>query len=337
MIDARVLIAKGKAALQFAGPTIGSAPAQLARLLARGAVPLSWTAVGFVTVGAVAATAAYLPMHQGRSAGTSAGAKTPAVQARASNFAERWHDDWVQVAGRIGMPVQRKRDDSWLWAATSPYATRFARNNIAAASVATPLPLPRPDGIAQQAVAAPAVANEPRVASLPPQQQEPQARPSEPGLLDKLFGDPDQAAKAVLAAHPNTVLYDITKRAVYMPDGTRLEAHSGFGEWMDDPDSVHRKNVGVTPPNVYAVSFREKPFHGVRALRMKPVGDGKMYGRDGILAHSFLLGEAGASNGCISIREYDKFLQAYEAGQFTQIIVMRSIDEPVPRLIASAQ
>jgi len=319
--------------LESAGPTISSAPAQLARILAQAAVPLSWTAVGFVAVGAVAATAAYLPMHQGRSAG----AKTPPEQARASNFAERWHDDWVQVAGRIGMPVQRKRDESWIWAATSPYATRFARTEVATTTVATPLPLPRPDGISQQAVAsAPPPVSEPRVASLPPQ-PEPQAKPSEPGILDKLFGDPDRAAKAVLAAHPNTVLYDITKRAVYMPDGTKLEAHSGFGEWMDDPDSMHRKNVGVTPPNVYAVSFREKPFHGVRALRMKPVGDGKMYGRDGILAHSFLLGEAGASNGCISIREYDTFLKAYEAGQFTQIIVMRSIDEPVPRLLASAQ
>ena len=79
-----------------------------------------------------------------------------------------------------------------------------------------------------------------------------------------------------------------------------------------------------------AVSFREKPFHGVRALRMKPVGSGKMYGRDGILAHSYLLGEAGASNGCISVRDYDKFLQAFEAGKFNQVIVVRSVDEPSP-------
>jgi hypothetical protein len=152
-----------------------------------------------------------------------------------------------------------------------------------------------------------------------------------------LFGDPDRAAKAVLAANPNTALYDINKRAVYLPDGERLEAHSGFGKWMDDPESVARKDVGVTPPNVYAVAFREKPFHGVRALRMKPVGGGNMYGRDGILAHSYLLGEAGASNGCLSVRDYDKFLQAYEDGKFDRIIVLRSADEPVPAQVASAQ
>ena len=77
----------------------------------------------------------------------------------------------------------------------------------------------------------------------------------------------DRAAKAVVAANPKTVLYDIARRAVYMPDGERLEAHSGLGQYLDDPQSIERKDVGVTPPNVYAVSFREKPFHGVRALR----------------------------------------------------------------------
>jgi hypothetical protein len=211
-------------------------------------------------------------------------------------------------------------------------------------AAATPLPLPRPDGIARQigtpqvaARSAPAV-TEPQLASLPPQPQlQPQSQPKSDGILDKLFGDPDRAAKAVLAANPNTVLYDITKRVVYLPDGEKLEAHSGFGEWIDNPESMHRKNVGVTPPNVYAVSFREKPFHGVRALRMKPVGSGNMYGRDGILAHSFLLGEAGASNGCISVKDYDKFLKAYEDGKFNQIIVLRSADEPVPALVANAQ
>lgn len=343
MIEARILFAKGKAALEFAGSTIGSVPWSLARGLARAAVPLTWMSLGFATVGAIAATAAYLPMHQGRSAVAPQPvvSKAPGSQARASDFVERWHDEWVQLAGRVGAPaqmMQRRRYDSWLWIATpSPYATRFTRNDAGGMTVATPLPLPRPDGMARQAVAAVTPpANEPRLAALPPQ-PEPPAQPSEPGILDKLFGDPDRAAKDLLATYPKTVLYDITKRAVYLPDGTKLEAHSGFGEWMDDPESVHRKNVGVTPPNVYAVSFREKPFHGVRALRMKPVGDGKMYGRDGILAHSFLLGEAGASNGCISIREYDTFLKAYEDGHFNQIIVVRSIDEPLPRLLASAQ
>ena len=200
-------------------------------------------------------------------------------------------------------------------------------------AVSLPLPMPRPDGIARQGVVRTTpVVIEPQLASLPPQ-----PKSEDLGILDRLFPDPDRAAKVVLAANPKTVLYDIAKRAVYLPDGERLEAHSGFGKFMDDPETVHRKDVGVTPPNVYAVSFREKPFHGVRALRMKPVGGGNMYGRDGILAHSFLLGEAGASNGCISVRDYDKFLQAYEDGKFDRIIVLRNVDEPGPAQVASTQ
>jgi hypothetical protein len=50
-----------------------------------------------------------------------------------------------------------------------------------------------------------------------------------------------------------------------------------------------------------------------------------------------LLGKAGASNGCISVKDYEKLLKAYEDGKFNQIIVLRSADEPVPSLIASAQ
>ena len=327
--------------LEMAGLKFDSVPYLLARGLARAAVPVSWMCLGVATVGVIAAMATYLPLHPGRSAVIPKPtiSDVPVAPAHDSSFLQRWHEEWTQLVGRVGAAARRTHDDSWLWtdATPSPYATRFAPKDarLPGTVVATPLPVPRPDGVAREAVAsATPQVNDERLASLPPVSQPP---PSEPGILDKLFGDPERAAKAVLAAHPNTVLYDITKRAVYLPDGTKLEAHSGFGEWMDDPESVHRKNVGVTPPNIYAVRFREKPFHGVRALRMKPVGDGKMYGRDGILAHSFLLGEAGASNGCISIREYDKFLKAYEDGQFSRIIVVRSIDEPMPRLIASAQ
>ena len=331
----------GKPDLEMAGRTFGSVPHALARGLARVAVPVLWMSLGFATVGVIAAMATYLPLHPGRSAVVPKPAisDVPVAPAHDSNFVQRWHEEWTQLVGRVSATARRTQDMSWLWTDAMPslYATRFAPNDarLPGPVVATPLPVPRPDSIAREAVAsaAPQV-NDQRLASLPPQLR---PEPSEPGILDKLFGDPDRAAKAVLAAHPNRALYDITKRVVYLPDGTKLEAHSGFGEWMDDPESVHRKNVGVTPPNVYAVSFREKLFHGVRALRMKPVGEGKMYGRDGILAHSFLLGEAGASNGCISIREYDKFLKAYEDGLFNQIIVLRSIDEPVPRLLASAQ
>ena len=305
---------------------------------------ISWVCLGVAGVSAVVAAAICLPPLHGSSvfAPELRSSITPALSARALDVAQTWHEEWTQLVGRIGLGVRGAQDDAWIptGGLSTLLATRFrstANVRLPSIEVAIPLPLPRPDGIARQGVTRnPPVVIEPHVSALPPQPQS-QPKSSEFGILDKLFADPDRAAKAVLAANPNTALYDIAKRVVYLPDGDKLEAHSGYGQWIDDPESAHRKDVGVTPPNVYAVSFREMPFHGVRALRMKPVGSGNMYGRDGILAHSYLLGDNGASNGCISVRDYDKFLKAYEDGKFNQIIVLSSADEPVPSQVASAQ
>jgi hypothetical protein len=98
----------------------------------------------------------------------------------------------------------------------------------------------------------------------------------------------------------HTAIYDITSRTVYLPDGRRLEAHSGLGSRMDDPHYVSAKDTGPTPPNVYELKMRESLFHGVRAIRLVPTDDSKMFGRDGILAHTYLLGPSGQSNGCVS-------------------------------------
>jgi hypothetical protein len=309
---------------------------------------IAWVGLGVAGVSAVAAAAIYLPLPHGRS--------VFALELRLSlppdlpastdlDVAQTWRDEHAQLAS---LGLRAAQDTVWKphGGLSTLLATRFpSAGNVSLPSieVATPLPLPRPDSVARQdparqdsarqAVARTTpVVTEPQVAALPPQ-----PKPNELGIFDKLFGDPDRAAKAVLAANPDTAVYDIVKRVVYLPDGEKLEAHSGYGQWMDDPESVHRKDVGVTPPNIYAVSFRERPFHGVRALRMKPVGGGNMYGRDGILAHSYLLGEGGASNGCISVRDYDKFVQAFEDGKFSRIIVLRSADEPVPSQVAGAQ
>ncbi len=142
-------------------------------------------------------------------------------------------------------------------------------------------------------------------------------------MLRQFFTPHDkQAAAAVFAANPRTAIYDISARAVYMPNGETLEAHSGLGEWLDDPSSFQRKSRGVTPPNTYKISLREKLFHGVKALRLTPVDGSKMYGRDGMLAHTYMLGPNGQSNGCVSFKEYEKFLQAYNNGQVDRLIVV---------------
>jgi hypothetical protein len=122
-----------------------------------------------------------------------------------------------------------------------------------------------------------------------------------------------------------TAVYDISARAVYMPDGTKLEAHSGLGSLMDDPGHVNEQNVGATPPNVYDLKPRERLFHGVRALRMIPVGDNGTAGRSGLLAHSYMLGPKGDSNGCVSIKNYESFLQAFTNGEIKHLVVVPSL------------
>jgi len=129
-----------------------------------------------------------------------------------------------------------------------------------------------------------------------------------------------------------TAIYDISARVVYLPNGERLEAHSGFGSHMDDPRSVGVKNRGVTPPNVYELSLRERLFHGVRAIRLTPVDPDRMFGREGILAHSYLLGPSGQSNGCVSISDYPKFLSAFLNGEVDRLVVVERLAEaPPPR------
>ncbi|WP_245430987.1 DUF2778 domain-containing protein [Rhodoplanes roseus] len=127
-----------------------------------------------------------------------------------------------------------------------------------------------------------------------------------------------------------TAIYDITAKTVYLPSGKRLEAHSGLGAMMDDPRNVHVRMQGATPPNVYKLTMRESLFHGVRALRMTPVDQGRMYGRAGILAHSYMLGPNGQSNGCVSFNDYQAFLNAYLRGEVTRIAVVERLDAPPP-------
>jgi hypothetical protein len=156
-------------------------------------------------------------------------------------------------------------------------------------------------------------------------------------IFEKLFGkrDPvklayattDDAGLGVGESRYDqwTAVYDISARIVYMPDGTQLEAHSGFGSLLDDPSHVDEKMHGATPPNVYDLELREELFHGVRALRLIPQDERKVFGRAGLLAHTFMLGPNGDSNGCVSIKNYDAFLQAYLDHKIKRLAVVASL------------
>jgi hypothetical protein len=136
-------------------------------------------------------------------------------------------------------------------------------------------------------------------------------------LLTDLNSPPDVAT--------HTAIYDIAAHTVYLPDGHRLEAHSGLGGYMDDARYVNVKGRGATPPNIYDLALRERSFHGVRAVRLTPVDEGKMFGRDGMLAHPYMLGPNGQSNGCVSFSDYPTFLNAFLRGEVDRLVVVEHL------------
>lgn len=147
----------------------------------------------------------------------------------------------------------------------------------------------------------------------------------EPGGLGNAFRN--------LFSGPSTgngvAVYDISAKTVYMPDGSRLEAHSGLGSMVDQPRFVDRKNTGPTPPDTYNLSLRESRFHGVEAIRLTPSSGRNKYGRNGLLAHTYMLrGGRAESNGCVVFRDYHRFLAAYKKGKIKRLVV-------VPRLTRS--
>jgi hypothetical protein len=174
---------------------------------------------------------------------------------------------------------------------------------------------------------------------------------SRPSLVEKLWGKRDSqgALLAYASADANvtdsiaheqspthggsppydrsTAVYDISAHMVYLPDGTKLEAHSGLGSKLDDPSSAPIRMRGVTPPHIYELKPREALFHGVPALRLNPIGgENAIYGREGLLAHTYMLGPNGDSNGCVSFRDYNAFLNAYHNMGIRKLAVVARVE-----------
>jgi hypothetical protein len=208
----------------------------------------------------------------------------------------------------------------------------------AVATAAIPMPRSRPAAadmmVSTQALAQPGSAL--ALADATPQAPLPQ-QPAERSAFQK-FSDMMKAKVAVaslglgkapdlaaLGYDNETAVYDISAHAVYLPNGSVWEAHSGMGNMRDDTDHVLVPNTGATPPAMYSLRPREASFHGVAALRMTPAEGSDIGGRSGLLIHSYMLGPNGDSNGCISIRDFDRFRKAYDEGQFNHIAVVPSV------------
>lgn len=166
------------------------------------------------------------------------------------------------------------------------------------------------------------------------------ARPGNPqddengvfGGLGKLFG----GTKGMPGPSSKVAVYDISAATVHMPDGTKLEAHSGIGHRMDNPKYAHVRMAGPTPPNIYRLRMRESLFHGVEAIRMLPTDRAAMKGRDGMLTHTRLLRRSIGSHGCVAFKDYNKFLNAFKQGKVKTMIVVPSI-EKLPTYLAKLE
>jgi len=165
------------------------------------------------------------------------------------------------------------------------------------------------------------------------------AATEKPTIFEKLFGKPAPTTLAYASAEDDisaegtsgrydhqTAVYDISAHTVYLPDGTQLEAHSGLGSRLDDPRFTNERMRGATPATIYDLKLRESSFHGVEALRLVPVDESKVFGRSGLLAHSYMLGSNGQSNGCVSFRNYTPFLKAYLNHEIKRLVVVSRLD-----------
>lgn len=160
--------------------------------------------------------------------------------------------------------------------------------------------------------------------------------PVQPPARLMAYADPDDSSVrkakpflnpfAAISPGAGTAIYDIAAQTVYLPSGERLEAHSGLGHMRDNPHYVDRKNTGPTPPETYNLTYRESLFHGVQALRLTPANGARVYGRDGLLAHTYMLrGGRGESNGCVVFKDYNRFLAAFRRGEIRRLKVVTSI------------
>ena len=206
-----------------------------------------------------------------------------------------------------------------------------------------PLPHPapaRPEAVAErQTQPAPQAEPAPPVPVAAPKVAAPQVvapAPAPEPAPPKIAALPRAETKQPTTVDGRTAVYDISASTVYMPNGARLEAHSGIGEKMDNPRYIHVRMRGPTPPNVYKLTMREQLFHGVRAIRLNPMDERKMFGRDGMLAHTYMLGPSGQSNGCVSFRDYDKFLRAFLDGEVDRLVVVDSLNGAPPVHVARA-
>jgi hypothetical protein len=209
------------------------------------------------------------------------------------------------------MPLATAIEESQLAAATAPPSATLPQ-------ITAPVPLARPALVAKR-VAPPTVIEKDEPATTALAFARPDNPMRKPADIDRVPW-PDRGKR--------TAIYDISAGVVHMPNGEKLEAHSGIGNMRDNPNFTHVKMRGPTPAGTYKITMRESLFHGVEAVRLTPTNGIAPLGRTGLLAHSFLLRTRGDSHGCVAFADYPRFLKAFKRGDVDTMVI-------VPRLGAA--
>ncbi|CAN7314800.1 DUF2778 domain-containing protein [Rhizobium sp. LjRoot254] len=129
-------------------------------------------------------------------------------------------------------------------------------------------------------------------------------------------------------------IYDVSNATVYLPDGTKLRAHSGIGRMRDNPRYEHVTMKGPTPAGIYRLSMREKRFYGVEAIRMTSIDGRDPQNRTGLLTHTNLLRGQKGSHGCVAFQNYQPFLKAFKRGRITMLVVVPELPSSRTQLAA---
>jgi hypothetical protein len=272
------------------------------------------------------------PFSTGRADGPDAGFEAKWARATASGPAGAAPLVSLEPAHNVPSP---QADLDVAAAAVSTYVAELNPASTPASPLSTPptpefttantVPLPKPNPARHETTRSPVGEAAPQVAM---------AMPS--SAADKRALGLQTSSTLLPGPDSRIAVYDIGAHTVHLPNGQKLEAHSGLGDKLDDARYIKVKNRGPTPPNVYDLTLREALFHGVRAIRLNPVREDDMFGRDGMLAHTYMLGPNGDSNGCVSFKDYPAFLRAVLRNEVDRLVVVATLRD-LPSRIARAR
>ncbi len=139
--------------------------------------------------------------------------------------------------------------------------------------------------------------------------------------------DEDDApiARPLFGRSKGVAVYDISAGVVYMPNGEKLEAHSGNRRHARQPEICACADEGPDAARHLQGHHARIPLPRRGSRAPDPVDGIAPHGRVGLLAHSYLLRKRGDSHGCVAFANYPKFLAAFKRGEIKQMVIVTSM------------